>query len=316
MHLLVAHAGASSPACAETLGHLELPHLAALLGRLVAGARDEGDEESLSPPHERALARELGWSVADGCLPWAAREAAAAGIGTGTAPWGRVTPVHWLLARDHVSLVHPAALALSDDESRALFDAVRELFESDGWRLAYGGPLAWYASHESLAGLPCAALDRAVGRNVDHWLDGGAAGGRGADPRLRLLRRMQNEAQMLLYRHPVNEAREARGALTVNSFWLDGCGVRQAERPAPGLQAIDTLSAPALAEDWAAWADAWRALDAGPLREAAKAPGGVALTLCGERHAQRFEAVAQSPWTRLARRFGPRPATADVLGAL
>ena len=29
---------------------------------------------------------------------------------------------------------------------------------------------------------------------------------------------------MLLYTHPINDAREARGALPVNSFWLSGCG--------------------------------------------------------------------------------------------
>jgi hypothetical protein len=323
MHLLIAHAGASSPACAGTLGQLDLPHLAALLARLAPGARDEGDEYALSPPHERALARELGWQVEDGRLPWGAREAAAAGIDTGAEPWGRVTPTHWLLARDHVSLVDPAALDLGDDESRALFDAVRALFESDGWRLLYGAPLAWYASHESLRGLPCASLDRAVGRNVDAWLSGGpsavAADGRSNDPRLRAVRRMQNEAQMLLYHHPVNEAREARGALPVNSFWLGGCGARQAERPLPGLQLIDTLRGPALAEDWAAWADAWRALDGGPLRAALHdraAAGALALTLCGERHAQRFEAVEQPLWTRLARRFERRPAAAAVLEAL
>ena len=36
---------------------------------------------------------------------------------------------------------------------------------------------------------------------------------------------------MLLYTHPVNDAREARGALPVNSFWLSGCGVRAGRRP-------------------------------------------------------------------------------------
>ncbi len=29
---------------------------------------------------------------------------------------------------------------------------------------------------------------------------------------------------MLLYTHPINAAREARGELAVNSFWLSGTG--------------------------------------------------------------------------------------------
>ena len=232
MHLLIAYAGALAPACAETLRQLRLPNLSALLSRLVPAAPDEGDEYTLTPPHERALACELGWDGAlDGRLPWAARAAAAAGIDTGDAPWGLLTPAHWLLARDHVSLIDPVELRLADDESRGLFEAVRDLLEGDGWRLAYGAPLAWYASNESLRDLPCASIDRAIGRNVDFWLAGNAAGVRGDDPRQRAVRRLQNEVQMLLYHHPVNEAREERGAPTVNSFWLDGCGMRQPERP-------------------------------------------------------------------------------------
>jgi len=157
MHLLIAHAGALSPECAATLARLELPNLFALLARLSPTACDDSDETTLSPPHERALARELGWRVEgeDGRLPWAARAAAAAGIDVGDAPWGLLTPAHWLLARDHVSLLAPEALALGDDESRALCDAVRGYVEGDGWRLAYGAPLAWYASHFVGDGVQC-----------------------------------------------------------------------------------------------------------------------------------------------------------------
>jgi hypothetical protein len=36
---------------------------------------------------------------------------------------------------------------------------------------------------------------------------------------------MTNEAQMLLHAHPVNEARDRRGELTINSIWLWGGGV-------------------------------------------------------------------------------------------
>ncbi len=57
-----------------------------------------------------------------------------------------------------------------------------------------------------------------------------------------------------------------------------------------------------MAEDWAAWADAWRALDAGLLAQAmASCERGesVSLTLCGERSAQRFESRPRSVWQRL-----------------
>ena len=139
-----------------------------------------------------------------------------------------------------------------------------------------------------------------------------------ADPRVALVRRLQSEVQMLLYTEATNEAREARGALAVNSFWLSGCGVRQAQSAAPGLRIDETLRASALAENWADWADAWRALDAGPIAEllrAAERGEPAVLTLCGERHAQRFEAQRQSFWKRAGAALRS-PAVAPVLEAL
>lgn len=316
MHLLIAHASTLSPACVETLSHLELPHLAAVLARLAPAARDDGDELDWTLPHERALAAALGWQDERDALPWGARLAAQDGIDPGDAAWGLVTPVHWHLARDHVSLVDPVLLALTADESRALLDAVGGLFRDDGWRLVPGAaPLRWYASHASLRALACPSIDRAVGRNVDSWL-----GDARDDVRWRAIRRLQNEVQMLLHDHPVNEAREMRGALPVNSFWLSGCGVHQPDRAAPGLVVDASLRGPALAGDWAAWADAWRVLDAGPVKvllDAARRGEASALTLCGERSAQRFEAAAPRPWwRRLTQGLTPAAAVAPVLEAL
>jgi len=303
MHLMIPFASVLSEAGQQALQTLALPRLDQLLARLVATERDSGDEYSLSPPHERALAQVIGLVGADGTLPWAACAAARDRIDTGERAWGLLTPVHWQLAADHVNLLDPMALALDESESRVLFEAVRELLEGDGYALAYGAPLRWYLAHETLADLPCASLDRVIGRDVDLWLT--------EDPRAGLVRRLQNEVQMLLHTHPVNEQREARGALPVNSFWLSGCGTRQPTTEPPGLRVDGRLRSPALAGDWDAWAQAWQALDASVLRDALgrlHAGKPLALTLCGERHAQRFESRRQDLWSRLARRMrSPQP---------
>ncbi len=296
VHLLIPFAATLSEGCRHTLRDLQLPNLSRLLARLSAGKREGGDEASLTPPHERALGSALGLHGVDGCLPWAARQAALDGIATGAAAWGLLTPAHWHLAADHVRLGDPAALALDETGSRALLQAVRGLFESVGWHIAWGAPLRWYAAHETLRELPCAAIDRVIGRNVDAWMP--------PDARMAQIRRLQSEVQMLLYHEVVNDEREARGALAVNSFWLSGCGVRQHETDAADPTVDDSLRASALAEDWAAWAEAWRALDAGPLAALLQHAGRgepATLTLCGERHAQRFETAAQSRWARLTR---------------
>ena len=307
MHLLIPFASASSEA-AEAATHvlrdLALPQLARLTARLAAAQRDSGEADSLSPPHERAIAAAWGWRADDGRLPFAAHAAQRDGIAVGAQAWGLLTPAHWLLGRDHVLLADPDALDLAEAESRALFDAVRALFESEGFTLAWGAPQRWYAAHESLAELPCASLDRVIGRRIETWL----AGGRGHAP-ARLVRRLQSEVQMTLYPHPVNEAREARGVPSVNSFWLSGCGRHQPADEA-AVQVDLSLRAPLLAQDWAAWADAWRALDAGPiaaLLQHAQAGEPVALTLCGERHAQRFESARRSFFERTLQRWSAPP---------
>jgi len=106
--------------------------------------------------------------------------------------------------------------------------------------------------------------------------------------------------QMLLYVDPLNDAREARGALSVNSFWLGGTGPAQpADKQLPADVVVDDrLRAPLLGDDWSAWAEAWHALDAGPLRALADTNDPAArLTLAGERHARSWR-PAQRPWWR------------------
>lgn len=291
MHWIVPFAGPLSEAGRHALHTLRLPHLQALLARSVEIERDEGDALSLSPPHERALARALGLAGADGELPWGAWRAGNDDIDTGDLAWGLLTPVHWEVGADHVRLTDPATLALDDAAARTFFDALHPLFESEGLALVYGGPERWYVAHESLQHLATASLDRVIGRHLDHWLP--------SAPEARLLRRLQNEAQMLLYTHPLNAEREAAGLLPLNSFWLSGCGVRQhTPPPPPGLRVDKRLRRAALAEDWAAWAEAWRAVD-DELGQASRSAQPLSLVLCGERHGVRFDTRTPSLWQRV-----------------
>ena len=285
MHLLIPFAAPLSEAGRQAAASLALPNLRGLMARWAEVQRDTADEWSLSPPHERALALALGWQGDSGLLPWAARAARADGIDPGDLAWGLLTPAHWHLGTEQISLLDPATLRLYDTTSRALFAAVLPLFLSEGYALHYGAPQRWYLAHESLATLATASLDRVVGRNVDAWL--------GKDPAARKLRRLQSEVQMLLYTHPINDERVARGLLPVNSFWLSGCGPAQPEAAA-APQVDERLRGPALADDWAAWVKAWDTLDAGPLaqlHEYAVNRHPAALTLCGERAWVRFEAT-------------------------
>jgi hypothetical protein len=297
MHLIVPFAGTVSEAGRQALQSLSLPHLARLLARCSPDAAIGSDEYSPNPPHEQALARALGWaSTPDIALPFAAAQAAALGWNLGDRAWAQLTPVHLHVGSDAISLTEPAALPLDEASSRLLLEAVRPLFETEGFTLHWAAPQQWLATHALFDGLVTASIDRVIGRNIDPWLPGQRSA--------RLIRRLQNEVQMLLYTHPMNDAREAAGLPTVNSFWLSGCGRLPVGNPPAALPAApqidDRLREPALAEDWAAWCEAWHTLDAGPIAALLGAGDSARLTLCGERHAQAWAPAAQGLWQRVS----------------
>lgn len=333
MHVILPFASSLSEPCQHALSRWTpaepslpaLPHLRALLGRLSPVTDVDGDEYALSMPHERLMARLLGWpeDLADGTLPWAGRWAREDGLSPADGDtWAMVTPGHWLMGRDHLTLIDPDQLQLDDAQSRALFDTLLPYAESDGWRLHYGTATRWYLSHDSLAGLPTASLDRVIGRNPDLWLTDHA--------QARTLRRLQSEAQMLWYQHPLHDERQARGQLPVNSFWVSGCGHVQPHTPEPDVQLDLRLRSPLLGDDMPAWVAAWQSVDDSLLAQAVQALDDgqpVRLTLCGDRMARTWQAPAspaehagglQGWWQRWrgARKSPEAPALADVLSAL
>lgn len=306
VHLLIPFAGSPEAGCQAVLRELQLPRLQRLLARLGEVARDEAGADSLSLPHERVLARAWGLPAEDGRIPLAAWQLQQAGEAPGTQACAWITPCHLEVGSNHLRLTSPQRLALEEADSRALLAAMQPWFAQDGITLSYQSPHRWLARGEPLRGLAAASLDRVVGRSIEGWLPQGEAG--------RPLRRLQQEMQMLLYTLPLNDERQAAGLLPVNSFWLDGCGAlpaqpQAAELPAPHTE--DGLRAAALHGDWAAWAEAWRALDADACaRLLSELEGGreVWLTLAGERAARTWSSRAGGWWRRVRGMFQSAPA--------
>ena len=317
-HLFVPCAALPTAGGQEALARLQLPHLERLLARLSLLHHDSGDEDAPDLPHERALARALGLpATAGGALPWAAwharQSAAAAGAAPGGAAGAFVTPCHGQVRPDHVTLDDPDALQRDEAASRALLAVLAPWFAGDGITLHYDQPTRWLAEGAPLANLATASLERVLHRDLRMWLP---------DPqRAATLHRLQSEMQMLLYTHPLNDAREARGLPTVNAFWLHGAGaLPAAAAPVPGTKITvhSELRTPALQEDWPAWVQAWQALDAGPVAAlAAQAARGetVQLTLSGERSAFTWHSAPRSLRQKIAGVFRPQR-FADLGGQL
>jgi hypothetical protein len=282
-HLLIPFAASSDDGCLAARRALQLPHLDKLLARLQPAGADEGDEHMLSLPHERVIAREFGLDAKDGCIPWAAWQVAQAGRDAQGEAWAWITPCHWHVGRDHISMSHPQELQLAADESRALLAAMRPYFEQDGIALEYEAPTLWLARGEVFRDFASASLDRVIGRVIDPWL-----------PRrdtAKTVRRLQQEMQMLLYTHEVNEERTRGGRQAVNSFWVSGTGALPPRpgTPPPRLTITHYLRDTAMLQDWHAWTSAWQQIDArecANLLQAMDRGEHVAVTLCGERNAR------------------------------
>ena len=206
---------------------------------------------------------------------------------------------------DQVLMQDPAALELHDEHARELFAALQAWFADDGIELNLETPQRWLARGELFRDLVSASLDRVSGRDVAAWMPESAQASR--------LHRLQTEMQMLLYTHPVNDARAAQGLPAVNSFWVSGAGALPEAVPVTAAPELDlSLRDSALRQDWVAWAQAWQQLDATRCAELSSeldrgAP--VRLTLCGERAWQTFEAAPQGLFQRVSSLFAQMPAS-------
>lgn len=288
MHLLIPFAHCSSEACRLALPALKLPHLEKLLRQLTPEPMDAGDAASLSPPHERALARALGLPVTDGLIPWAARQAQTSlHADPAGGAWAFVTPCHWRNGNKRVAMESLTPTDFSLPESQALLAAMQPYFAEDGIALHFDQAARWLACGAIFKDLATASIERVAGRDIAHWLP--------SAPGALALQRLQSEMQMLLYNHPVNDARATRGVPAVNAFWVSGTGdlpeVPAAAAKSTAPLVVTPLRDAALREDWPAWVQAWQALDGtecASLLAALERGESIQLTLCGERNAQHF----------------------------
>lgn len=307
MHTVIPHAAPAGPQCQAAIAQLNLPNLGELISLLDPTPPLLGSVESLTPLHERVRAKSLGLQGADGLIPWAALDAEHLGLtkAHGTTGWAWITPCHWQINADHVAMDHPDALALGAHASDALRATMQPYFVEDGISLHALSNSTWLAQGAVFADLPTASLARACGTQVDNWMP--------RQPEAQGLRRLQNEMQMLLYTHPVNDARSAQGQPTVNSFWISGTGRLPAHAPLAPEERMDmvlALEAAALRDDAYQWLKAWHTLDStviATLLQRAKAGQPLQLTLCGERLAPTFELKNTAWWNRLQRRFTAPP---------
>ena len=293
-HLIISYAATQEPGCLQALAQLQLPHLSKLMQSWQVIGTDRGEAESFAPPHERILAQALQLPVQ--ATPWAALHLLEQGRSPAQQAHAFITPCVWSIAPDQVRMGDLAAAQMSDEESHTLMELLAPWFAEDGITLTHDRPGRWIAQGEVFRGLDTAALDRVALRDIRPWLPDKAQAA--------VLQRLQTEAQMLLYTHGFNDAREAAGQSPINSFWVHGAGALPADYRPPAHMPVlrHDLRAAALASDWTAWQQAWQQLDATVLAHAAH-QGPMQLTLCGECHAVTLHNADRGWWQQIKQRF-------------
>lgn len=137
--------------------------------------------------------------------------------------WVCADPIHLRTDANSAVVLGRERFDLRPDEAQELVSSLEETLGGDGWHFHYGTPGEWYLQTPRGAAPTGIPRDKIVGRDM-RLLTRSSLGDRTWLARL-------TEIQMLLYRHPVNQAREARGELAINSLWCWGLGV---ENPSSG----------------------------------------------------------------------------------
>jgi hypothetical protein len=134
--------------------------------------------------------------------------------------WLRADPVHLLAHRDRLTLLDTGTVKPSVEDAAELTALLNRHFEADDLAFHAPTPERWYLRAPGAPRLSTREISQSAGRDVA----GALPTGEDALP----WRRALTEMQMLLHEHPVNQRREARGELTINSLWLWGGGRRTA----------------------------------------------------------------------------------------
>jgi hypothetical protein len=203
VHLVIPDLLLPKSIAAEIEAGLSLATLKKMLGR--------GHSEMLEPASLEELLCRLFEISFWGDAPIATISASFDGLAAGF--WLRADPVHLNLQRDQLLL---AGVQVDSAEATALCANLNEHFSDQGVEFFAPHPQRWYVRLDKLPRIHTTPLSNVVGSDVRRVLPTGEDSSR--------WHQLFNEIQMLLFAHPLNAAREARGELMINSVWLWGTG--------------------------------------------------------------------------------------------
>lgn len=203
----------SGSAPPEIYRDLPLPALATLLTKSVRTTESESPGMEAWLCRAFGLAKQQDWPVAPLTL-------AADGTGNivaGNDYWLRADPVHLRIERGQFVLADGQIFRISSGEAREFTALLNQHLAGNNLTLLPLHPDRWYLHLAKTPALQTHPLSQVTGKNINYLLPSGVDS--------MAWHGVFNEIQMLLHEHPLNQAREARGELAINSVWLWGGGI-------------------------------------------------------------------------------------------
>ena len=130
--------------------------------------------------------------------------------------WMRADPVHLSAKSNSVVLLDESSFTLDQHDALVLAAGIRDILAEHGWILEAPTTNRWYIQSESMPRILTTAIHEVVGHEIHRHLP---VGEDQSD-----WHRLINEIQMCLHASQINEERQKRGELPVNSVWFWGGG--------------------------------------------------------------------------------------------
>jgi hypothetical protein len=130
--------------------------------------------------------------------------------------WMRADPVHLRPDRDSLILMDSFVLRLSQHDALAIATEVNKVLADKGWIIEVPFEDRWYIRLDKIPDIRTVELPAVVSKNISACMPQG----RDSAGLITLL----NEIQMQLHECDINQLRESKGELPVNSVWFWGAG--------------------------------------------------------------------------------------------
>jgi len=130
--------------------------------------------------------------------------------------WIRADPVHLRIEQNHIMLADSQIFQISKEEAGQITRDLNINLGNQDFSFLPLRPDRWYIQKSRALEVQTYTLSQVTCMNINNFLPTGNES--------ITWHRIFNEIQMLLHEHPINQARESRGELAINSVWFWGGG--------------------------------------------------------------------------------------------